>query len=225
MRGLNAPPRRMLAPAALTVPAISSSIASLSMAHGPAIMARCAAADLAPCLTSTTVSSGVELAAGQLERLQDRQHLLDAGDGRQRLGLQLVLVADDADDGAMLAPAEVRLEAQLADALEDVVDLGRRRSRFQDDDHDKWSAKFQFHCLRLRARRSDPASAKPLAANVILYYSAKSVGSTGLATQQRPAMRVLQHMLQPRRQRERLARSISSGSGSTIRSNLPSFAC
>src|SRR5262249_8538383 len=61
----------------------------------------------------------VELAAGELERLEDRQHLLDAGDGRERLGLQLVLVADDADDGAQLALAEVGLEAQLADAVED----------------------------------------------------------------------------------------------------------
>ena len=56
----------------------------------------------------------LELAAGQLERLQDRQHLLDAGNGRQRLGLELVLVADDADDRAQLAAAQVRLEAELA---------------------------------------------------------------------------------------------------------------
>ena len=76
-----------------------------------------------PAAPSTTDVLRVELAAGQLERLQDRQHLLDAGNGGQRLGLQLVLVADDADDGALLAPAEVRLEAELRDALEDVIDL------------------------------------------------------------------------------------------------------
>ena len=40
----------------------------------------------------------VKLAARQLERLQDRQHLLDARNRRQRLRLQLVFIADHADD-------------------------------------------------------------------------------------------------------------------------------
>ena len=53
----------------------------------------------------------------------------------ERLGLQLVLVADDADDGALLAPAEVRLEAQLANALQDVVDLLLGRIGSQYDNH------------------------------------------------------------------------------------------
>ena len=77
----------------------------------------------------------MELAAGQLERLQDRQHLLDAGDGGQRLGLQLVLVADDADDGALLALAEVRLEAQFLDAFQDVLDLLLGGMGSEDDNH------------------------------------------------------------------------------------------
>src|SRR5262249_260709 len=47
------------------------------------------------------------------------QHLLDAGDGRQRLGGQAALVADDADDGAGLAAAEGRLETPPPDALQD----------------------------------------------------------------------------------------------------------
>ena len=100
------------------------------MAQGPAIMTsapppmrdRLDAGPTSP-PTMTTVSAWCNLAAGELERLEDRQHLFDAGDGRQRLGLQLALVADDADDGALLAAAEVRLEAQFADALQDVVDL------------------------------------------------------------------------------------------------------
>ena len=79
------------------------------MAQGPAIMA----SEPPPICTGLTAGRSradvddrvrrVQLAAGELERLQDRQHLLDAGDGRQRLGLELVLVADDADDGALLA--------------------------------------------------------------------------------------------------------------------------
>src|SRR5262249_55900199 len=76
---------------------------------------------------------GVQLAAGELERLEDRQHLLDAGDGGQRLALELVLVADDADDGALLAAAEVRLEAQLLDVFQDVLDLFRCRVGSGDD--------------------------------------------------------------------------------------------
>src|SRR5205085_3912350 len=44
----------------------------------------------------------VKLAAGELERLHDRQDLLDAGNGLERLGVQLVLVADHADDRAVL---------------------------------------------------------------------------------------------------------------------------
>ena len=115
VRGLNAPPRRMLAPAALTWPAIVVEDPRRSRRRtGPAIMASAPPPILHLADRATTVSVGVKFPAGQLERLEDRQHLLDAGDGRQRLGLQLVLVADDADDGAQLALAEVRLEAQLA---------------------------------------------------------------------------------------------------------------
>src|SRR5262249_53397092 len=44
----------------------------------------------------------VELPAGQLERPQDRQHLLDAGDGCEGLHADLFLLADNADDGAQL---------------------------------------------------------------------------------------------------------------------------
>ena len=65
----------------------------------------------------------MKLTAGQLERLQNRQHLFDAGYGKQRLGLELALVADDADQGALLAAAEVRLKAQVTDTLQNVLDV------------------------------------------------------------------------------------------------------
>src|SRR5262249_45917984 len=77
----------------------------------------------------------VELATGQLERLEDRQHLFHAGNGGERLGLELVLIADDADDGAVFAAADVWLEAQLRDALEDVVDLFAGGVGAENDDH------------------------------------------------------------------------------------------
>ncbi len=82
--------------------------------------------------------SGMKLPAGELERLEDRQDLLDAGNGRQRLGPELVLVADDADDGADLAAAEVRLETQLADAFENVLDLLFGEIGSENDNHN-WS--------------------------------------------------------------------------------------
>src|SRR5262249_11527943 len=77
----------------------------------------------------------VELTAGELERLEDGQHLLDAGDGGQRLGLELVLGAGDADDRAQLTLAEWGIEAQLADAVEDVVDLFAGGVGPENDDH------------------------------------------------------------------------------------------
>src|SRR5262249_2407316 len=87
----------------------------------------------------------VELAAGELERLQDRQHLFDAGNGLELLGLHVVLVADDPANRPVLAAAayyrpvlgsaDVRLEPQLRDALHDMGDLFRGGLRIEHDDH------------------------------------------------------------------------------------------
>ena len=112
----------------------SSRSGSLSIAHGPAIIPRWPPPILTP-FTSMTESSLVELAAGQLERLEDRDHLLDPGDRLQRLDLELVLVADDPDDRPRDALAEVRRQAQGLDPLEDMLDHVGRRMRLQYDDH------------------------------------------------------------------------------------------
>ena len=93
-----------------------------------------AAADLDP-LDLEDRTLGMELAAGELERLQDRHDLLDARDRLQRLDLELGLVADDADDGPRNPLAQMRRETQCRDPLEDVLhDLGRR-VRLQNNDH------------------------------------------------------------------------------------------
>src|SRR5579875_356561 len=76
-----------------------------------------------------------KFAAGQLERLEDRQNLFDAGNGRQRFGPQFVLFADDANDGALLALTEVRSKSQLADAIENVLDLRFSRIGSENDNH------------------------------------------------------------------------------------------
>ena len=77
----------------------------------------------------------VELAARELERLHDRQHLLDAGNRLERLRLQFRLVADYADDGAVFALADVGFKAELANAFEDVIKFGVGGAGSQNDDH------------------------------------------------------------------------------------------
>ena len=77
----------------------------------------------------------MELAAGELERLEDRHDLLDARDRLQRLDLELVLVADHADDRPRDPLAEVGREPQGRDPLEDMLDDLGRGVRLQNDDH------------------------------------------------------------------------------------------
>ena len=99
----------MFAPAALTRPAIASQALEAFDGARPGDHRQRSAADLDRADLDDRVVT-VQFPAGELERLEDRQHLLDAGDGGQRFRLQLVLVADDADDRAMLALAVVRLK-------------------------------------------------------------------------------------------------------------------
>ena len=86
-------------------------------------------------MTSKTDVVGVELAAGQLERLHDRDDGLDPLDRLQRLGLELVLIADHADDGPRHPLAEVGGEPQVFDPGDDVPDHLVGRVRLQNDDH------------------------------------------------------------------------------------------
>src|SRR5438876_11984234 len=90
----------------------------------------------------------MELPAGQLERLHDGQDLFHTGNGGQRLGLEFVLVADNADDGAVLALADVRLESQLHNPVEDVIDLLARGMGTYDDDHVKSGVRGQGSGVR-----------------------------------------------------------------------------
>ena len=79
----------------------------------------------------------VELAAGELERLHDRQGLFHVRNLHQHFGLRLRLVADDADDGAAFAPAHVRSKAEFLDAFDDMVDLFERGIRLYNENHDE----------------------------------------------------------------------------------------
>ena len=59
------------------------------------------------------------------------------GDGGDRLLANRILGADDADDGAQRAAADIRLEAPLGDPIDDVLDLLLGGFGFGDDDHGK----------------------------------------------------------------------------------------
>ena len=131
---MNAPPRRMLAPASRTRAGdLEEERLALDRAragdHG-----QMAAADL-DSLGLEDRALGVKLAAGELERLQDRHDLLDTRDRLQRLDLELGLVADHADDRPRHPLAEMRRETQGRDPLEDMLDDLGRRVRLQNNDH------------------------------------------------------------------------------------------
>ena len=87
---------------------------------------------------SKTDPSGMKLAAGELERLQDRHDLLDARNRLERLDLQLGLVADHADDRARNPLAQVGRETQGRDPIENMVDNLGRGVRLQYDDHQRF---------------------------------------------------------------------------------------
>ena len=80
----------------------------------------------------------LDLGAGELVRLEDRDDLLDAGERLERLQAGLAaLVPDRADDVALDAVDDVGLVAEVADPLEDLVQLSLGRPLAHDDDHDR----------------------------------------------------------------------------------------
>src|SRR5205823_5950440 len=79
----------------------------------------------------------MELTAGQLERLEDRQHLFHAGNGSQRLDLKLALLADHTDDRPQLPLADMRSISQFLDTLQDMINLFRSGVGTDDDNHSR----------------------------------------------------------------------------------------
>src|SRR6185369_9113833 len=74
-------------------------------------------------------------AAGELIGRKDGDDFGDAGNGAEGLGLELLLIADDTDNCAVGAAAQMSLEAEGFDALNDVVYLVVAGAGFEDDDH------------------------------------------------------------------------------------------
>ncbi len=77
----------------------------------------------------------MEVAAGELERLQDADDLLDAGQQLEGVIFDRAVVADDADDRALGALGEVGLVAERLHLAHHVLDLGGRGVVLHDDDH------------------------------------------------------------------------------------------
>ena len=73
--------------------------------------------------TSITVGSGESSRRDELVRLQDRQHLLDAGVALERQRREQLALADRADHGRLAAGRHERGAARLLETGDDVVDL------------------------------------------------------------------------------------------------------
>ena len=103
VRGLKAPPRSSVAPAALAISAASRVCWAVSTAHGPAMKVKVSgpiATWLPTGPTWTVERSGVVLAADQLVGVGDPVDVLDPGHAAQVEAVEGLDVADEADDRA-----------------------------------------------------------------------------------------------------------------------------
>ena len=132
VRGLNAPPRSIVAPASATARAVSSVCSRYSTVHGPAISPKVAVADPPP-VDFDHRRIGSELARDELVRLQDRQHLLDARVALERQRRRAVAVADRTDHGRLAPSGDPRVRSGLLEPCDDVLGLVGRRARAHHD--------------------------------------------------------------------------------------------
>ncbi len=105
----------------------------------------------------------LEVAAHELERLEDPNDLLDT---RQALELERVddlAVPDDADDGLDLTARQVRLGAGLGEQIDDVLNVFGRRVVAHDDEH----GVFTPLARPVRARVTVPATRPPRAPQLL----------------------------------------------------------
>ena len=126
VRGLNAPPRSSLAPAALAISAASRvCCGGLDGARAGDEGERLGAdRDLVALAADVDGRAlGVVLAADQLVGVGDPVDVLDAGHAAQVEAVEGLDVADQADDRARHAAADERLPTRLLDPLGDVRDL------------------------------------------------------------------------------------------------------
>ena len=136
LRGLNAPPRSAVAPAARTARAAATICSSDSTEHGPAMIDdRPLPPNETPGAIVTMVFSLAPFARHLLVRLADVNDFGDAGQRLDARAVDAAVVADEPDRRARLARHRPRGVAHLFDRLHDAVDLLLRRVVLHDDQH------------------------------------------------------------------------------------------
>ena len=134
MRGLNAPPRRRRGAGRLDRLGRGQNLLFALDRAGPGDHADRAAADR-QAAGADHGRLGLHLAAGDFVGGEDRHDFGHARPAFQRLLVRLAIVADGGDHGPLGADDHVGLQAQRLDALDHVLDVGRRGLLFHDDDH------------------------------------------------------------------------------------------
>ncbi len=135
VRGLKAPPRSIVAPAALTARAAASICSSLSTAHGPAMTTGSAPQrDPGPPDGHLGVF-GMEVAPDQLVGLGDVDDLAHAGEAAERRLVDVAGVAENADGGPVGPGNGGGPKAGRADPGDDLVDVPGRGVMVHHDEH------------------------------------------------------------------------------------------
>ena len=134
MRGLYAPPRKNCAPARATRSATANACSRLSIAHGPAMIARFRPPIVA--VGAGKADDGVlffHVAADQFVGLADPDDFLHARHLFERALLDFALVAGDADGGALRARHGMGAVAECFDFLANGAHLLFRGMRLHDN--------------------------------------------------------------------------------------------
>ena len=135
VRGLNAPPRSAVAPAARTARAAVTICSSLSTEQGPAMITTSSPADRHAGRDGDEGVFGPPLPRDLLVRLRDVDDLRDAGQGLDARRIDPAIVADEADRRALRPGHRTRLVAHLLDGADDPVDLLLGGAVPHDDEH------------------------------------------------------------------------------------------
>ena len=132
VRGLNAPPRSIVAPAAATTRAVSSVCSRYSTEQGPAISPKAESPICRP-LTSITVGSGTSSRATSLYGFRIGTTWSTPGIALERQRREQLAVADHADHGRLAPGRHARMDAGFLEPHDDVLGLLGRRGRAHDD--------------------------------------------------------------------------------------------
>ena len=95
---------------------------------------------------------GLELAAGELERLRDAHDFAHAVEQFEIAMIEIAVHADGAEDGVRFAGGAMHVEAAGDQAVDDVLDLGVGGAFLHDDDHGAGPVPFVCPILHAKCR-------------------------------------------------------------------------